>query len=326
MLRHRAMEPDDIPECVDIVAAHPLNGPRYGPLIKHLPEAWLRLLQSESGAPVVIHREARSPILMVAVSAFVNDDFMVEIKAPPHFWLGPELVRRITRGKSPLLTGKQLREANSGGGLNLLVWEGCPRAEHLLDGELLRYLMIAFVQEHRGFRWKEIASQSSTPEHLAFSLNTGGLLWDPTAGGYISVTSQAPEDIVARPHLVGVTREIEQNRQSRWTGNWVGTLFDYQAPVFGLSPNEQGLLSSALSGATDEQLAGSLAVSLSAVKKVWASIYRRVEACVPEPGRGAPRLQGPASSRGREKRRSLLNYLREHPEELRPGSLRSRCL
>jgi hypothetical protein len=63
---------------------------------------------------------------MVGVSVFVQDDFLSEMKQPPHFWLGPELIRRMTQGESPLLSGKQLREANSCGGLNLLVWEGCP--------------------------------------------------------------------------------------------------------------------------------------------------------------------------------------------------------
>lgn len=114
-LRHRPMQPEDIRESVEIIATHPLAAQRYGPWIKCLPEAWLRLLQTESGAPVVIQRgeDPYSPILMVGVSVFVQDDFMLEMKAPPLSWLGPELVRRITQGKSPLLNEKQLREGNS---------------------------------------------------------------------------------------------------------------------------------------------------------------------------------------------------------------------
>lgn len=200
--------------------------------------------------------------------------------------------------------------------MNLLVWEGCPRVEYQLDGELLRYLMIAFVQEHRGFLWKEIACQSTTSEHLLFSLNTGGLLWDPIAGSYTSVLNQAAEEIAARPHLIGVTREIEQNRQGRWAGNWVGALFDYHSPVLGFSPREQRLLSFALAGATDEHLAETLRISLPAVKKLWAVIYRRVEDGMPALAPNPTRLD----VRGREKRRYLLAYVREHPEELRPIS------
>ena len=78
------------------------------------------------------------------------------------------------------------------------------------------------------------------------------------------------------------------------------------------------MLSLALPGATDEALAEGMNISLSAVKQMWISIYRRAEESLPEL---VPDFQMdiPASGRGREKRRSLL-YLREHPEELRPFS------
>ena len=47
-LSHRAMQPEDIGECVGLMANHPLIGPRYGPAIEHLPEAWRLLLQYET--------------------------------------------------------------------------------------------------------------------------------------------------------------------------------------------------------------------------------------------------------------------------------------
>ena len=159
-LRHRAMQPGDIRECVDIVANHPVIGPRYGPAIEHLPEAWLRLLECEAKVTAVIHdgEGSHAPICFFGVSAIVRDDFLREMKTPPHFWLGPELTRRIMRGESPLLTGKQLREANSRGGLNLVCWEACIRPEYEAHGEVQRYMMSVFIQEHRGYLWKEVIS------------------------------------------------------------------------------------------------------------------------------------------------------------------------
>ena len=68
-LRHRPMQPEDIPECVDIVANNPVIGPRYGATIEHLPEAWLRLLQCEAQISAVVHAErgfARSHLLLRA--------------------------------------------------------------------------------------------------------------------------------------------------------------------------------------------------------------------------------------------------------------------
>jgi hypothetical protein len=322
-LSHRPMQPGDIRECVDIVANHPVIGPRYGPAIKHLAEAWLRLLDSDALNTDVIHAEDGSdaPICLFGVSAIVRDDFLCEMKTPPHFWLGPELTRRVLKGQSPLLTGKQLREENSRGGLNLVCWEAGVRPEYDGHGEILRNMMSGFIQMHRGYLWKEaISAQSWSADHLDFILKTGGCLWDPLAGGYTSTPGEDLSEIVSKPHIIGITRDLELKRQRDWAGSWVGALFDYHPPALGLSRGEQRLLSCALPGATDEQLTEMLGMSLSTVKKMWISIYRRVENGLPELISDSLPSDTPASGRGKEKRRRLLAYLREHPEELRPVS------
>ena len=68
----------------------------------------------------------------------------------------------------------------------------------------------------------------------------------------------------------------------------------------------------------DEHLAGALGTSLPAVKKTWVSIYCRVEDHLPSLVPESVQSDSTAGVRGREKRRRLLAYLREHPEELRP--------
>jgi len=322
-LRHRPMQPGDIPECVDIVANHPVIGPRYGPAIEHLAEAWRRLLDSDALNTMVIHAEEGSdaPICLFGVSAIVRDDFLCEMKTPPHFWLGPELTRRIMEGESPLLTRKQLRDANSRGGLDLVCWEAGIRPEYDGHGEILRTMMSGFIQMHRGYLWKEaISAQSWSADHLDFILKTGGCLWDPLADGYTSTPKEDLSEIAGKPHVLGITRDLELKRQKNWTGSWAGALFDYHPPMLGFNRSEQRLLSCALSGATDEQLAGTLGTSLPAVKKTWISIYHRVESCLPELISDPLPSDTPASGRGREKRRHLLAYVREHPEELRPVS------
>jgi hypothetical protein len=326
-LRHRPMQPADIGECVDIVGNHPVIGPRYGATIAHLPEAWLRVLQCDALNTAIVHagEGSRAHICFFGVSAIVGDDFLREMKRPPHFWLGPELTRRIMRGESPLLTSKQVCEQNSRDGLNLVCWESGFRLEYERNGEVQRYMMSGFIQVHRGYFWKEvISSQSWNAEHLEFVLRTGGHLWDPLTCGYTSTLRKDPSEIVSKPHIVGTTRGLELERQGKWAGSWVGALFDYHPPMLGLSRSEQRLLSCALSGATDEHLAETLGKSLPAVKKTWVSIYRRAEGCLPELISDPVRSDLPASGRGKEKRRGVLAYLREHPEELRPVSRASR--
>jgi hypothetical protein len=320
-VRHRSMLPEDIPACMELLRSQPLIGPRYEPVMEHLPEVWLRLLGCEACTAVLFHADAglRPPICCLGFTVIVRDDFLNELKTPPHFWIGPEMVRRVVRGESPLLSSKEIREANSRDGLNLVCWDACVRPGYEVHAALHRSIMSVFIEKHRGYRWKEIiSSQVYSPEHLEFVFKTGGYLWDPIEGVYTSTLRKGVSEIVASPHILGTTHELDLQRGT-WSGSWVGNLFDYHPPRLGLSRSEQRMLSCALPGATDETLAEHLDISLSAVKKMWISIYRRAEESLPELVPDLP-LDIPANGRGREKRRSLLVYLREHPEELRPAS------
>jgi len=267
--------------------------------------------------------DEQAPICLFGFSVVVNDDFVLEMKSQPPFWVGPELTRRVINGESPILTDKQLREANSRDGMNLLIWEGCVVPGYEAYTELPRYMMAAFIAVHQGYLWKEIIGvQPESPERLYHTLNTGGFLWDPIAGRYTGGVSKDPDEVVRTPHIVGVTRELERGRGGSWAGSWVGALFDYHVPTLGFNRSEQRLLERALSGATDEQLARMLGISLPTAKKMWVSIYNRVEDRLPALVSDPLRSDSPAGSRGKEKRRGLLAYLREHLEELRPVSRR----
>jgi len=93
-------------------------------------------------------------------------------------------------------------------------------------------------------------------------------------------------------------------------------LFHTAPPRLGLWPGEQTLLARALDGQTDEEAAFGLGLSLSSVKKRWNGIYARVAAADPTL---LPVWAPDGVWRGVEKRRHLLQYLRGHPEELRPA-------
>jgi hypothetical protein len=309
----------DVDECVEVIATHPVIGRRYGTAIEHLGAAWLRLLGCDGMRTNVFEAKehGRARICFVGISVCVDDGFIHHLKTPPIPWAGPELVKWITRGDSPVLTDRQLREDSSRGGLNLLVWEGCIRSGFETLKDVYREIVRAFLDNHRGFLWKEIvAGRVESAERLRWPLSTGGLWWNPAAARYVDGAAEDHARICGEPHIVGLTRALEVERP----GSWVGELFNYRRPRCGFSRSEQQLLLSALSGATDEELTKALHVSLPTVKKTWLSIYGRAAAL--------PQVivdQSPSESpinRGKEKRRHLLAYVREHPEELRPYSLK----
>ncbi len=316
-VRSRPMRPKDVRECVDIVATHPVLAPRYGAAIKHLKAAWLGLLGRESFRAVVFEHVHGSDFRIIGcgVSAFVSDDFVSVLKKPPLSWVGPELVNRIISGNPPLLSDKQVREANRDGGLNLLVWEGAVRPEDSSSGEALHAMFVAFTEQHRGFLLKELISHGVTVDSLEGMLNSGGLFLS-SDGRYVNSVGKPLTDILAAPHYFGLTRDLARLR----FGTWIGSLFAYEPPRFGLRPSERRLLLTALRGRTDEELAGELGISVSAVKKTWRSIYERAAARDPELIETQVPSQEGAVERGKEKKQHLLAHLREHLEELRPAA------
>jgi hypothetical protein len=254
-------------------------------------------------------------MLGIGASAFVSNQFLHALKTPPLRWIGPEITDRVMRGDSPLLSDKEVRMANSIGGLNLVVWEACIRPEGAHRPDVYHAFVASFVHYHRGFLIKELIGQVTSVKHFQVIVNNGGFFLNASDGRYMRSPIEGPDELVMTPHIWGSTRELLIGR----LGSWVGCLFDYKAPQLGFSASEQRLLLCALDGGTDEQLADQLAISLSGVKRAWSSIYRRMAERLPEfiPDYVAEARWG---ERGREKKQRLVTYLREHPEELRPVS------
>ena len=95
-IRYRPMRPNDVEECVSIVAAHPIAGPRYAVGIADLGPAWHRLLAGDGFCAATVFEDttdASVTTIGVGVSVFVSDLFAREVKESPYFWIGPELAK-----------------------------------------------------------------------------------------------------------------------------------------------------------------------------------------------------------------------------------------
>ncbi len=247
-LRHRSMRREDVQECVEIVGAHPLLGPQYGNVIKDLRSVWLSLLGREAFRAVVFEdaKDSKVRTVGVGVSSFVSDDFLRDLKTPPFIWIGPELTKRILCGNSPLLSDKQVRQANARGGLNLLTWVGAFNADHLQSAEGFAAMITAFIDAHRGFLLKEITAHAMTLENLEGAIRSGGLFFSPVEARYVESLDKPLHEVLDAPYLIGLTRELAMAR----FGTWIGSFFVYQPPRFGFRPSEQRLLLAALEGGT----------------------------------------------------------------------------
>jgi hypothetical protein len=89
----------------------------------------------------------------------------------------------------------------------------------------------------------------------------------------------------------------------------------------GLTQAEQRVALRALDGASDRAIAASLGLSTETVRSNWRSIYRRLANVLPA---FETQLQhAEDASRGLEKRRVAIEYLRQNLHELRPSLQRS---
>jgi hypothetical protein len=315
-LTYRLMKPSDVRPCVEIVATHPIFGPRYGGAIHSLKTALLKRM-GHTAMPAIVFDEITGKTrrtLGVGVYAFITNEFADELQKPPYFWIGPEMVKRIAGGKSPLMTDRQLLIANSTDGVNVLPWIWGVRPEDLARPEIREHAMRVFYDGIRGFQVKRMYGQATTPEEWIGIERSGSIMMrDSAAAG---TATETPAQIVQHPHVFYMTREIAL----RELGSWTSTVFVYHPPQLGFTVREQSLLKTALRGGTDEELADELGVSTAGVKKAWRSIYARVEK---NPMKiftdMEPEKDG---NRGKGKKNRILAYVREHPEELRPISMK----
>jgi len=315
-LRRRTMTLRDAQPCAELIASHSVESERYGELQEQLSSVWKECLRSGSLITAILEdTESGEPLLQgFGVSAFVTDEFLHSCKMPCMQWIGPELVRRLKSGDSPVLGPEAIRDANSNGGLNLASWVAvlCPRNE--ADRTQVQIeLMSAFMQAHCGFKLKEIISQQNERMMMEVVSNSGGFFWDCAEERYVEAHNCDAEKVLQHPFILGATAETARQHLS-----WTTTLFQYNQPRLYPTPAEQKLLSAAIGGLKDEELSCELGVSLSFLKKTWSSIYLRAAEKLPE--LNLEIAVGSSSQRGKEKKQRVLSYLREHPEELRPIS------
>jgi len=313
------MEPSDVEQCVEHMAAHPVLGPRYGRLIDQVPSA-IRFALANEAITFNVFEELQGSttrFLGAGMALCVSDHFVHELKTTPLFWVGPELVKRITCGKSPLLSPAEVGDANSAAGLNLLTWHLTCHPEVLRSGEVGTIIMTSYDHLYRGLRLREVIGQADCLEHLHGMRHAGGLYFDRFLGACENYPEVNVRNFSDEPHNCFMTRDLALTHAP----SWISSLFlSYEPPRLSLSRSQARLLRAALDGETDEQLSDRLGISIHAVKMTWRMIYDRVAMCLPDLLSDSSRKDGEMRRRGKEKKQRLLDYVRKHPEELHPVS------
>ena len=261
-------------------------------------------------------RPLGSRIVSFNAILFVTDEFCSQARSTLPPYLGVELARRFLSHQLPVLNREQIAWANARGGLNVVMcFEGWAR-DGLSPEQVLTLREKQSEALHlslSGYRVKEFLVEQIGDKNLQWMLDAGTRLRRDYSDFFGKGDVSEPESS-QRPWLVGLTKE----EAFAHPGSKIAGLFIFTAPRFHFSRSQRVLLQHALMGETCERLAASLCLSPWTVKKRWHAIYDRV-ADVDNELLPPPIAYGPhATARGAERRRHLLNYLRQHLEELRP--------
>lgn len=316
----RPLEERDISACLRLLGGH-LAYPAS--ILPEFPKVWRKLLRDDATVTAVAeggHLDSKpGSILAFGMVVFVTDAWMAASQAGDEPYLSVRTIRQELAGPSPILRPEAIRRNNAGSGLNALHlhYVAAPLSEEFQPA--LDYRMrLAFVEDMRGYRVKSAAIElwDEVPPHAI----SGGPY--PVLTDYANVFRQRGEPLPPpgrRPFLLGITR---QEALAEF-GRAVAPAFVETSSRLDFTRAEQQLLRQAILGYTDVELARRLKLAVPTIKSRWRTIYDRLGDIVPElvVDVASPSNVG---TRGQEKRRRLLEYIRRHPEELRPGLWRTR--
>ncbi|MCG2645268.1 MULTISPECIES: helix-turn-helix transcriptional regulator [Bradyrhizobium] len=279
----------------------------------------MRLISEEvlRGAAVeYLGQPSRVPVLVAfGLTGFLSNALAAQYLAGPYPHLELDLLHQAdqSRGSGPFLSDEDIAKANAGEGLTAFPLLWLQRTNDPKEPEAQALQMASqqsFLRIHRGYRLARILKETTADRAEAFR-----------AGGFqerhrFPVGTPLPVlgGMLKQEHVVFEARRSDF--ESVLPGSTVSYLFLYSPPRCGFTQFERQVLERAADSLTDEEIALALGIRPGAVALRWRSIYARVTKHVPawfdahaSPG---------SMSRGREKRRRVISFVTEHPEELRP--------
>ncbi|HEX3369096.1 MAG TPA: hypothetical protein VHS56_05940 [Candidatus Cybelea sp.] len=307
----RDIEMADIERCVSHLASPFLCAPEsHGALAS----MWSEIVTEGSGIAAIAFDRAGKTIIHFGVSVFVSDERADAYHRCAQPKIAQQMLSDWERGERPFLAADEIARANAGSGLNLVVaYYGGILSGGLPDE---RVYAADYESSRRVFRGWNL--RSYTAEIFPHNEQRDGEKWGETlnfrVGTYSNDQLKEARIPFDRAPCVWMARREDAISSPSYALTLIFSL--YAPPVFGFRRHEQRLLVLALDGRTDETIASITHISVPTVKKRWREIYGKVAGIAPS----IPVLCGPLADgvRGVEARRHLLNYLRDHPEELRP--------
>lgn len=269
-----------------------------------LPAIWTRLLgQPGFNGDVIedLRRPVGQRVVGFGTSIALDRHWLLKLQDAPPERVSAKVYESLRNGTFAPPDDKALGRMNAQGEVAFLVLHYHQLLSDLENPDTVEVLGVAmdlFRASHSGFRLSALYQEGIGDQ--------GAYL---ESMGFRRLTNRGN----GAPELFGLTR---QHAQRMLPGSPVRDAFQFTPPQFSFSGSERRLLRLATSQMSDEQIGLEVGLSGHSIKKLWRGIYQRSVAVMPDLFEEGAGLE--LGTRGPEKRRPLLQYLRQHPEELRP--------
>lgn len=298
-MRCREMTDGDVVECLAIEPRH-LGAELVGR--ERAIALWQELTRSRSFNSVVVENEQDGRVLAFGGSVFVTAEFAEAEMEAPRPYISSRIFASVGTERTAVYPQDELCNGHRQERLYVVILAGNQR-DDLTDAqrdEARMLLAYRFVEAHVGYPLERVLMESVGEEQRLSTLSSG--VWR-------EVCAFREENRA----LLTLARESAFSA----TGSIAGAMFQYQAPVLGLHDTHKQLLGEALLGGTDAELAERMKISPAALKKRWKAVFDRIAETRPAllP---AGDQEDAMDARGRQKRHHVVNYVRSHPEEIRP--------
>jgi DNA-binding CsgD family transcriptional regulator len=303
-LRYRRAQRADIAECLPMLPEHiGLDAATRAAL----PALYARLVNEPSVFFMIMEDHALPPLARIqawglATALTSQSAARLQLDARPQPFLARRIYHAWLDGSLVPPDDAAFGRANANGDVLFVALHYAMRRNDLDDPTTQALLAVG----NEGMRFG-MAGFNLAAIHYENSVEADAWM---AAAGFIA------RDAVGVHHglrLWGMTRDEARRTMP---GTTARHLFEWQPPRFALSVSQRRLLLQALFHEDDEQLARALDVSPHGLKKLWRGIYERIADTVPD--FFGDTTTADDGKRGPEKRRQVLAYVRQRPEELRP--------
>ncbi|HEY1653530.1 MAG TPA: hypothetical protein VGF86_00275 [Candidatus Tumulicola sp.] len=304
-------EVSDIDRCIPL-----LHSPLFCEPARHddLRAMWRHAIETKSGITALAIDPSDDVIIHFGFTVAVSDEQAASYQTCEEPLIAQRILSTWTSGRRPFLNAAEIARADAGDGLNLVVLYYGGRLSGKVPDE--RMYAANYESSRRVFSGWNVRSHAT--EIFMENWRGNGKDWGTSLGFRIGeYTAEQLEEKRIPPDFAPcvwwATRE-----DAGTNPGWALTLLftSYARPHLRFTLAEQELLMVALDGYTDESIAKHAGTSVALVKKRFRAINEKVLDDGVRLGPSVPELSN--GVRGAEMRRHLLNYLRKHPEELRP--------